>query len=299
MARDLLLFRQDRQPAQQKAAKIASDAISKASKKQVKKDKVDKDSLSSVLEAEHATSSSGGNIMQTPTGMIHTHNRRKFANVSVKQQEQPLNINQAEYQKNVATVKNAFDNNEPMADIQFGGRNVTVYGSQMYAITQTLIGIADENKRERKKQEILGTYDGWLKFVLSKLTRQWVGRYQYWLDQQRKVQKRHEREIGQPSLPGMGLEETVLNYVADTQGFTNWKEAAKILEESEFVGLLQRAARLLKQVKENEIPGHSMGFKPGPGGPGSQSNAPDGGHLSLGEKITAKKATKRSVANKK
>ena len=45
---------------------------------------------------------------------------------------------------------------------------------------------------------------------------------------------------------------------------------------------LSNAMKKKKKVKENEIPGHSMGFKP-VAGPGPQSNIPDGGHLSLGE----------------
>lgn len=36
--------------------------------------------------------------------------------------------------------------------------------------------------------------------------------------------------------------------------------------------LLSNAMKKKKNVKENEIPDHSMGFKPGPGGPGLQSN---------------------------
>jgi hypothetical protein len=38
-----------------------------------------------------------------------------------------------------------------------------------------------------------------------------------------------------------------------------------------------------KPVNENEIPDHTIGFTPGPGGPGLQSNVPDSGHLGLGE----------------
>jgi len=38
-----------------------------------------------------------------------------------------------------------------------------------------------------------------------------------------------------------------------------------------------------KPVNENEIPDHTIGFTPGPGGPGMQSNVPDSGHLGLGE----------------
>jgi len=45
---------------------------------------------------------------------------------------------------------------------------------------------------------------------------------------------------------------------------------------------LSNAMKKKKKVKENEIPGHSMGFKP-VAGPGPQSNIPDSGHLSLGE----------------
>jgi hypothetical protein len=92
----------------------------------------------------------------------------------------------------------------------------------------------------------------------------------------------------------LSLNETVLNYLATKEGFPNWIEAKKILDESEFIDLVQRAVKLIKQLKENEIPGHSMGFKPGPGSPGMQSNTPDGGHLGLGEKMSSKKTLKNS-----
>jgi len=48
-----------------------------------------------------------------------------------------------------------------------------------------------------------------------------------------------------------------------------------------------------KKVKE-EIPDHSMGFKPQ--GPGAQSNAPDGGHLNLNELSTEKLAQYKKAA---
>jgi hypothetical protein len=61
------------------------------------------------------------------------------------------------------------------------------------------------------------------------------------------------------------------------------KEISKLPVEKRSGAAIDALEKHLKDVKENEIPDHTIGFTPGPGGPGMQSNVPDGGHLGLGE----------------
>jgi hypothetical protein len=197
-----------------------------------------------------------------------------------------------EIDSNFLIIRRGLKDHLPRVDIHISGEGITVYRSQMYALIQTLGHINNPKKAFDRRDKILSSAVEWFDWVDSAPTRKWIGHFDnWWKKEQRRAKAARLQATGTPELP---LNETVLNYLATKQGFPNWIEAKKILDESEFVNLVQRASKLIRQLKENEIPGHSMGFKPGPGSPGMQSNEPDGGHLGLGEKMGAKKTLKNS-----
>ena len=197
-----------------------------------------------------------------------------------------------EIDSNFLIIRRGLKNYLPRVDIHINGEGITVYRSQMYALIQTLGHINNPKTAHQRRDKILSSAVEWFAWVDSTPTRKWIGHFDNWWNQeQKKAKQARLQSTGTQELP---LKETVLNYLATKEGFPNWIEAKKILDESEFIDLVQRASKLIKQLKENEIPGHSMGFKPGPGSPGMQSNTPDGGHLGLGEKMISKKTLKNS-----
>ncbi len=197
-----------------------------------------------------------------------------------------------EIDSNFLIIRRGLKNYLPRVDIHINGEGITVYRSQMYALIQTLGHINNPKTAHERRDKILSSAVEWFDWVESTPTRKWIGHFDnWWKIEQRRAKQQRLQSTGTQELP---LNETVLNYLATKEGFPNWIEAKKILDESEFIDLVQRASKLIKQLKENEIPGHSMGFKPGPGSPGMQSNTPDGGHLGLGEKMSSKKTLKNS-----
>ena len=197
-----------------------------------------------------------------------------------------------EIDSNFLIIRRGLKNHLPRVDIHINGEGITVYRSQMYALIQTLGHINNPKTAYERRDKILSSTVEWFDWVESTPTRKWIGHFDnWWKIEQRRAKQQRLQATGTQELP---LNETVLNYLATKEGFPNWIEAKKILDESEFIDLVQRASKLIKQLKENEIPGHSMGFKPGPGSPGMQSNTPDGGHLGLGEKMSSKKTLKNS-----
>ena len=210
----------------------------------------------------------------------------------VAQQPQQPDPKRQEIDSNTMIIRQGLKDHLPKVDIHIDGEGITVYPSQMYAFIQSLGHLKNPKIAYERRDKILSTSTEWILWVSSKPTRKWINHYDSWWDKERRKAKQQRLQAtGTPELP---LKETVLNYLATREGFPNWVEAKKILDESEFINLLQHAARLINQLKENEIPGHSMGFKPGPGSPGMQSNTPDGGHLGLGEKMSSKKTLKNS-----
>ena len=208
------------------------------------------------------------------------------------QDTDPQNQKRNEIDSNFLIIRRGLKNHLPRVDIHINGEGITVYRSQMYALIQTLGHINNPKTAHERRDKILSSAVEWFDWVESTPTRKWIGHFDnWWKKEQRRAKQQRLQTTGTQELP---LNETVLNYLATKQGFPNWIEAKKILDESEFVSLVHRASKLIKQLKENEISGHSMGFKPGPGSPGMQSNAPDGGHLGLGEKMGAKKTLKNS-----
>jgi len=165
---------------------------------------------------------------------------------------------------NAATIKSAFKKFEPVADIYFGGRGVTVYASQMYALSMTLINIKDPAKREHRKTHILGSYQGWLEFIQSSRTRQWVNHYTNWYKDQLKKQKQPAKLVGQQSLPLHEVRIIALNCVAVEEGYPNWQEAQKLLDEAEFSNLLKKAAILAEHYQTREL-SHAKVLSTGPG----------------------------------
>lgn len=208
------------------------------------------------------------------------------------QDTDPQNQKRKEIDSNFLAIRRGLKNHLPRVDIYIDGAGITVYRSQMYALIQTLGHIKNPKTAHERRDKILSSSIEWFDWVDSPPTRKWIGHFDnWWKIEQRRAKEARLQATGTQELP---LNETVLNYLATKKGFPNWIEAKKILDESEFMDLVQRASKLIKQLKENEIPSHSMGFKPGPGSPGMQSNEPDGGHLGLGEKISSKKTLKNS-----
>jgi hypothetical protein len=184
----------------------------------------------------------------------------------VAQQPQQPDPKRQEIDANTMIIRQGLKNHLPKVDIHIDGEGITVYPSQMYAFIQSLGHLKNPKIAYERRDKILSTSTEWILWVSSKPTRKWINHYDSWWDKERRKAKQQRLQAtGTPELP---LKETVLNYLATREGFPNWVEAKKILDESEFIDLLQHAARLIKQLKENEIPGHSIGFKPGPGGPG-------------------------------
>jgi hypothetical protein len=184
----------------------------------------------------------------------------------VAQQPQQPDPKRQEIDSNTMIIRQGLRDHLPKVDIHIDGGGITVYPSQMYAFIQSLGHLKNPKIAYERRDKILSTSTEWILWVSSKPTRKWINHYDSWWDKERRKAKQQRLQAtGTPELP---LKETVLNYLATKEGFPNWVEAKKILDESEFINLLQHAARLINQLKENEIPGHSMGFKPGPGGPG-------------------------------
>lgn len=182
------------------------------------------------------------------------------------QQPQQPDPKRQEIDTNTMIIRRGLRDHLPKVDIHIDGEGITVYPSQMYAFIQSLGHLKNPKLAYERRDKILSTSTEWILWVSSKPTRKWINHYDSWWDKERRKAKQQRLQAtGTPELP---LKETVLNYLATREGFPNWVEAKKILDESEFIDLLQHAARLIKQLKENEIPGHSIGFKPGPGGPG-------------------------------
>ena len=169
------------------------------------------------------------------------------------QNQQPAPQENNDVTTNAATIKTAFKKFEPVADIYFGGRGVTVYASQMYALSMTLINIKDPSKREHRKNHILGTYQGWLEFIQSNRTRQWVGHYTNWYKDQLKKQKQQARSVGQQSLPLHEVRILALNVVAVKEGYPNWEEAQKLLDKAEFNKLIEKAAVLSERYHTDQL----------------------------------------------
>jgi hypothetical protein len=169
------------------------------------------------------------------------------------QNQQPAPQENNDVTTNAATIKTAFKKFEPVADIYFGGRGVTVYASQMYALSMTLINIKDPSKREHRKNHILGTYQGWLKFIQSNRTRQWAGHYTNWYKDQLKKQKQQARSVGQQSLPLHEVRILALNVVAVKEGYPNWEEAQKLLDKAEFNKLIEKAAVLSERYHTDQL----------------------------------------------
>ena len=168
--------------------------------------------------------------------------------------------------KNTETIKSAFAKYEPMADIYFGGRGVTVYISQMYALSATLANIKDPRKREERKHQILGSHQGWLEFIQARRTRQWIGHYTNWYKDQLKKQKKSAQAVGQKSLP-LPMNEVrkmALDCVAVKEGFPNWQEARKILDDAEFTKLIKIASVLAEHYQTREL-SHAKVLSTGPG----------------------------------
>lgn len=214
--------------------------------------------------------------------------------------QQPVDSQQqkrTEIDANTLTIRKGLKDHLPKVDIHIDGVGITVYRSQMYAFIQTLGHIKNPKIAYERRDTILNNPNEWFSWVDSPPTRKWIGHFDnWWKTEQRKAKQARLQATGTHELDLQQNEskELVLNYLATKEGFPNWLEAKKILDESDFNNLLQRASKLIKQLKENEIPGQSIGFKPGPGSPGIQNNAPDGGHLGLGEKMSPKKTLKNS-----
>jgi hypothetical protein len=92
-------------------------------------------------------------------------------------------------------------------------------------------------------------------------------------------------------------EEPILKHIAprkvgDIGKFFHEVEQEQLEEQNKKRQLIKQYSQTIAErvmmkeskISENEIPGHSMGFRPGPGGPGPMDNTGDGGHLTLGEK---------------
>jgi hypothetical protein len=184
----------------------------------------------------------------------------------VDQQPQQPDLKRQEIDTNTMIIRRGLRDHLPKVDIHIDGEGITVYPSQMYAFIQSLGHLKNPKLAYERRDKILSTSTEWVVWVSSKPTRKWINHYDSWWDKERRKAK--QQRLQATRTPELPLKETVLNYLATREGFPNWVEAKKILDESEFIDLLQHAARLIKQLKENEIPGHSMGFKPGPGGPG-------------------------------
>ena len=176
-----------------------------------------------------------------------------------------------ELDANTLTIRKGLKDHLPKVDIHIDGVGITVYRSQMYAFVQTLGHLKNPKLAYERRDKILSNPNEWFAWVDSTPTRKWIGHFDHWWKQeQKKAKQARLQATGTPELDLQQNEskELVLNYLATKEGFPNWIEAKKILDESEFTNLVQRAVKLIKQLKENEIPGHSMGFKPGPGSPG-------------------------------
>ena len=176
-----------------------------------------------------------------------------------------------ELDANTLTIRKGLKDHLPKVDIHIDGVGITVYRSQMYAFVQTLGHLKNPKLAYERRDKILSNPNEWFAWVDSTPTRKWIGHFDnWWKQEQKKAKQARLQATGTPELDLQQNEskELVLNYLATKEGFPNWIEAKKILDESEFTNLVQRAVKLIKQLKENEIPGHSMGFKPGPGSPG-------------------------------